>query len=122
MVTSVLMYFLITYFVQTSVGPEHLAAAIADRKRVRVEAALAREFEVEISRREVILTADVSLLRVTFGERVLFETGRYELGEPGRVILRRLASVIRGLANAGDQPRLYEQIQIEGHTDSRRLD
>src|SRR5437588_8823129 len=91
MLTSLLMFFLLIYFVQHNVNPASLAAEIARTKQQVFTEVFNREFANEIQRKEIRLTPDVNLLQVTFGEEILFPLGRYSLQPRGETMLRRLA-------------------------------
>src|SRR5205823_2239903 len=86
----------------------------------RFEDVFDREFAAEIERKEIRLSADVNLLQVTFGEEILFPLGRYTLQSRGETMLGRLASVVHAVDSSSQSP-LYDQIQIEGHTDSTNM-
>ncbi len=121
MLTSLLMFFLLIHFVQNNVNPAGLASEIARQKQVRFNDVFQREFAAEIARGEIRFVSDVNLLQITFGEEILFSVSRYELQPRGQVMLRRLAHAVQTLDTASRQP-LYDQIQIEGHTDSTNMD
>jgi flagellar motor protein MotB len=120
MLTSLLMFFLLIYFVQHNVNPASLAAEIARTKQQRFTEVFNREFANEIERQEIRLTPDVNLLQVTFGEEILFPLGTYKLQPRGETMLRRLAAVVHQVDSSAQSP-LYDQIQIEGHTDSANM-
>lgn len=116
MLTSLLMFFMLIYFVQHNVNPASLAGEIARQKQHRFNEVFEAEFANEIRSGAIGLKPDVNLLQITFGEGILFEPGEYRLQRRGQTMLRRLAGVIHKL-DASSQSRLYDQIQIEGHTD-----
>jgi len=116
MLTSVLMIFLMIYFVQHLLNPENLAAAIAQQKQNQFVAIFRREFNNELKSNDVRLKSDVNLLQITFGEGILFQPAEHDLQPAGKNALARLAKVFQQLP-AADGQELYEQIQIEGHTD-----
>jgi flagellar motor protein MotB len=120
MLTSLLMFFMLIYFVQHNVNPASLAAEIARGKQQRFTAVFNREFATEIERKEIRLTPDVNLLQVTFGEEILFPLGHYMLQPRGEAMLRRLAGVVQQVDHSSQSP-LYDQIQIEGHTDNTNM-
>jgi flagellar motor protein MotB len=120
MLTSLLMFFMLIYFVQHNVNPSTVAAEIARQKQRRFTDVFNREFASEIDRGEIRLSPDVNLLQITFGEEILFPVGHYELQQRGVTMLRRLASVVRKLDISSQSP-LYDQIQIEGHTDTSQM-
>lgn len=120
MLTSLLMFFMLVGFVQQHVNPASLAAEKAHQKQQRFADVFRREFARELERQDITLVADVNLMQITFGEEILFGTGEYKLRPRGEMMLQRLAAVIRKLDRSSQSP-VYDQIQIEGHTDNRRL-
>jgi flagellar motor protein MotB len=121
MLTSLLMFFMLIYFVEHNVNPASLATEIARQKQQRFDKIFEAEFAEEIRRGAIGLQPDVNLLQITFGEGILFQSGHYALQPHGEAMLRRLASVIHRL-DATSKSRLYDQIQIEGHTDSTAME
>jgi chemotaxis protein MotB len=77
---------------------------------------------MDIARGDIRFVSDVNLLQITFGEEILFPVSRYELQPRGQAMLRRLAATMHKLDTAATKEPLYDQIQIEGHTDSTRMD
>lgn len=120
MLTSLLMFFLLVSFVQHNVNPATLGAEIAHQKERRFSAIFEREFAAEMARGEIRIASDLNLLQVTFGEEILFPSAEYRLQPRGQMMLRRLARVVQQLDGSAESP-LYDQIQIEGHTDDRTL-
>lgn len=120
MLTSLLMFFLLIYFVQNNVNPAGLEAEIARQKQERFNEVFRREFAEEIARGDIRFVPEVNLLQITFGEEILFPFARYELQPRGQVMLRRLARAVRTVDTTSPTPT-YDQIQIEGHTDSTRM-
>lgn len=114
MLTSILMVFLLIYFVQYYFNSGNLESAIAENRRDIFKRTLEREFSGE---KEVLLTAELNSLRITFGEGVLFKPTDYQLQPKGEVVLTKLAEVFNTTRStlSGQQP--YKEIQIEGHTD-----
>jgi chemotaxis protein MotB len=117
MLTSLLMFFLLVFFVGNRVNPAGLAAEIARQKQERFTDVFHREFAAEIERGEIGLVSDVNLLQITFGEEILFPVSEYRLQSRGMAMLRRLAYTVHALDGASEEA-VYDQIQIEGHTDS----
>ncbi len=120
MLTSLLMFFMLIYFVQRNVNPSTVALEIARTKQQKFTQVFDREFSQEIARGEIRLSSDVNLLQITFGEEILFPVGQYALQSRGATVMHRLAAVVRELDTSSQAP-LYDQIQIEGHTDSTRM-
>ncbi len=115
MLTSLLMFFLLIYFVEHNFSSASAELAIARQKQAQFTAVLQREFSREIGAGQVAYSTHLNLLQIRFGEGVLFRPGEHELLPQGRRLLGRLAGVFASLDERGAQ--LYEQIQIEGHTD-----
>lgn len=115
MLTSLLMFFLLIYFVEQNFGAGSAELAVARQKQAQFAASFGREFRREIDAGQVAYSADLKLLQIRFGEGVLFRPGEHELLPQGRRLLGRLTRVFHSLDERG--AHLYEQIQIEGHTD-----
>jgi len=116
MLTSMLMFFLLIYFVESNFSSASAQLAIARQKQAQFAAVLHQEFAAEIAAGQVADSADLNLLQVRFGDGVLFEPGRYELHPRGAALLARLRTVFQRVDDDG-RDRLYDQIQVEGHTD-----
>ncbi|HEX6910723.1 MAG TPA: OmpA family protein [Longimicrobium sp.] len=115
MLTSLLMFFLLMYFVEQNFSSASAELSVARQKQAQFAFTLRREFSGEIAAGQVAYSADLKLLQIRFGEGVLFRPGEHELLPQGQRLLGRLARVFHSLDGPGTQ--LYEQIQIEGHTD-----
>lgn len=116
MLTSMLMFFLLVYFVESNFGSASAQLAIARQKQALFVSVLHREFAAEIAAGQVADSADLNLLQIRFGDGVLFEPGSYQLHPRGTALLLRLRDVFHRVDGQGSG-LLYEQIQIEGHTD-----
>jgi flagellar motor protein MotB len=116
MLTSMLMFFLLVYFVESNFGSASAQLAIARQKQALFVSVLRQEFAAEIAAGQVADSANLNLLQIRFGDGVLFEPGSYQLHPRGAALLRRLRDVFHRVDGQGTG-LLYEQIQIEGHTD-----
>lgn len=116
MLTSMLMFFLLLYFVEHNFNAASAELAIAKQKQARFVSVLHEEFSDEMRAGQVGDSTQLNLLQIRFGDGVLFEPGSYQLHPRGAALLRRLATVFQRVNVASSGP-LYEQIQIEGHTD-----
>lgn len=119
MLTSILMVFLLIYFVQYYLSNDNLEAALALQRRDHFKTLFMQEFDGE---KDISLVAELNTLRISFGERVLFERKKYELQHRGAEMLEKLAQVFHKTQSAISMARTYKEIQIEGHTDSDSLD
>jgi flagellar motor protein MotB len=115
MLTSLLMFFLLIYFVEHHFSSGSAELAVAQSRQAQFTRVLEREFSREIAAGQVAYSHDLKLLQVRFGEGVLFRPGDHELLPAGRRLLGRLTRVFHSLDGHG--ATLYEQVQIEGHTD-----
>ena len=115
MLTSLLMFFLLIYFVEHNFSSASAQLAIARQKQAQFAERLEREFRREIAAGQVAYSTDLKLLQIRFGEGVLFRPGEHVLLPQGRRLLGRLARVFQSVEGQGTE--LYEQVQIEGHTD-----
>ena len=115
MLTSLLMFFLLIYFVEHNFSSASAELSIARQKQAQFTHVLQREFSREIAAGQVAYSTNLNRLQIRFGEGVLFRPGEHELLPQGRRLLGRLAGVFHSLDERGAQ--LYEQVQIEGHTD-----
>ena len=116
MLTSMLMFFLLLYFVESNFGSASAQLAIARQKQAQFVEVFRQEFSAEIAAGQVADSADLNLLQIRFGDGVLFDPGSYRLHPRGAGLLRRLASVFHQVDGTA-AGALYEQVQVEGHTD-----
>jgi chemotaxis protein MotB len=120
MLTSMLMFFLLLYFVEHRFGARSAELANARQRQQEFAALFQDEFRDEIAAGDISVTEIFQILQIRFGERVLFRTGSSELLPQGESIMGRLARVL-SQAGGGMTGAMYEQIQIEGHTDDQPL-
>lgn len=115
LVTSSLMLFLLLTFLQTSFSAASLEAIEARARQDRFLRSFDSEFASEIAAGTVAVARNVDFLQITFSDRVLFDSGEFRLLPRGRQVLSRCAAVFAGSGTT------FQQIQVEGHTDRRRL-
>lgn len=116
MLTSMLMFFLLIYFVESNFSSASAQLAIARQKQALFGSVMHQELAAEIAAGDVSESTNLNLLQIRFGDGVLFAPGSYELHPRGAALLRRLRTVFHLVDGRGDG-LLYEQIQVEGHTD-----
>jgi flagellar motor protein MotB len=85
-------------------------AARARAAQLRLEHALKSHFSDAKDSVEIHLSPN--LLQISFSKNLLFETREYEMENKGQAIVERAAKVL--ISSEVE----YEQIQVEGHTDS----
>lgn len=113
LITAALMVFLLVTFVQTVLDPDRLEALIARSQQARFLDHFEAEFADEIDRGVIRFERRLTYLQITFSDLLLFDSGDYRLKGLGRTILQRCARIFARAGSSG-----YEQIQVEGHTDS----
>jgi flagellar motor protein MotB len=118
MLTSILMIFLLIYFVQYYLRNDNLEAAIAEQRRDIFRGSFEQQFSGD---KDVSIRPELHSLRVTFGEGVLFEPAKSELQPRGKKALAKLAQVFNTTRAAISDQRPYKEIQIAGHTDQDNL-
>lgn len=112
MLTSVLMIFLLVYFIQATLGQKDFEAELIRQKQADFVDLFKQTFATEISNHTVAITNDLNLVQITFSDRILFPSRQYQLQDAGKDALRRCAI----LFTKSHQPA-FKQIQVEGHTD-----
>lgn len=115
-VTSSLMMFVLIAFLKSSLSLENLDALAIHRVQDRFLVLLDQEFAAEKASGVVRTERHLDFLQITFSDRLLFDSGEYQLQPAGQAVLTRCA---RLLTLAGFHS--YRQIQVEGHTDDRTL-
>jgi flagellar motor protein MotB len=120
MLTSMLMFFLLLYFVEHHFNSGSAELAVARQRQARFTQVFNEEFRNEIAAGDITATPDLKILQIRFGERVLFHSRSYDLLPSGQALMERLARVLHRFDDAADG-EFYEQIQIEGHTDDLPL-
>jgi flagellar motor protein MotB len=112
MLTSVLMIFLLIYFIQATLGHKDLEAELVRKNQQTFADGFRRQFSKEIAGRTVAVEQGLNLIQITFSDKILFPQGEYELQQAGKDVLRRCATIFNRSTQSG-----FKQIQVEGHTD-----
>lgn len=113
LVTSALMVFLLLSFIQTFLNVDEIEALVTRNQQQRFLEVFRQEFHAELDSGEIAVERHLNFLQVTFSDGVLFDSGEHLLKPRGKRVLRRCSRVLSEAASTG-----YEQIQVEGHTDS----
>lgn len=87
------------------------AAAQQALERARVD--LLKELAEEVKRGEIFVELRGKDLVVDVSDKVLFDTGKAEINERGRQVLRQVAGTLRGMKD--------HVFQVSGHTDAARI-
>lgn len=116
LVTSALMVFLLVSFIQTVLNLDQLEAVVTQAQQARFLKEFEAEFRDELDAGVIAVERHVNFLQITFSDRVLFASAEHRLQARGRSMLRRCARLFAQAGASG-----YQQIQVEGHTDSLPL-
>jgi chemotaxis protein MotB len=116
MLTSVLMIFLLVYFIQATLGRKDPEAEAIRSSQEKFVAFFQDEFEREMKDKSIEIKSDLNLVQIRFSDRILFDPGEYRLKPVGEAALRRCAVIFTKSAPSG-----FRQIQVEGHTDATPL-
>ena len=111
-ITSVLIIMFLLYIMKGIAGGE-MEAIRARQAMQKLQSAIEQRFQRAGLERVVRCQYSTNILRVTFSDAVLFDTRQYHLQPRGRQVLAICADTLK----SPDAPP-YEQIQVEGHTDS----
>lgn len=111
---TVLMVFVLQSFLRTTLNVEVLEAAKLQQAQDRLRKSLRSEFQREVQDETVTFAAKPNLLQIRFADRILFKPSRFSLEYAGEDVLRRCARVL-------SQASSFEEIQIEGHTDTSQF-
>jgi len=117
MLTSVLMIFLLIYFIQATLAHKDLEAEVIRQNQARFAAGFRQNFAKEIVNQTVSIEQGLNLIQITFSDKILFPSKKYELQPVGKEVLRRCAIIFNQSARSG-----FKQIQVEGHTDNHGFD
>ena len=113
LVTSALMVFLLLTFIQTVLNMDEIEALVTRNQQARFLRSFDEAFREELDDGVIAEERHLNYLQITFSDRILFDSGEYRLKPAGRQMLARCGRVLKEAEVSG-----YEQIQVEGHTDS----
>jgi chemotaxis protein MotB len=108
-VTLILLFYI---FAQAVISSQTSAALLLIQQRQRDLKAEVLAALPDASRKDVNIIEDGNLLRITFADRVLFETAQADLKPAGIEMLGAIGGVLQRRLSS------FRQIQIEGHTDN----
>jgi chemotaxis protein MotB len=117
MLTSVLMIFLLVYFIQATLGQKDLEAQLIRRNQEKFISVFRQEFAGELGEKKVAIKQDLNLIQITFSDQILFDSKAYKLKPEGEKNLRRCAVIFNKSIQSG-----FKQVQVEGHTDNRNFE
>ena len=89
-----------------------------EKKQDTIQEAFEKQFADEIKRGIIAIERDGNLQRFMFSDRILFKTAEAELQPLGRITLTAVGRLLQHYKTDEQGKRLYQSVQIEGHTDN----
>ena len=89
-----------------------------EKKQDTIQAAFEKRFANEIRQGIISIERDGNLQRFMFSDRILFNTDKAKLRPLGRMTLTAVGRLLQQHKTDAEGQRLYQSIQIEGHTDN----
>ncbi len=117
LITSTLMVFMLVTTLGTVFASDDMEAALMRARQAKFLEDFQQEFAAEIGRNEIRVERHLDFVQILFSDGVLFRLGDHHLEAAGQRLVARCARVFAQAGASG-----YEQIQVEGHTDSVPLD
>jgi chemotaxis protein MotB len=114
-VTSVLILMFLLYIAKDIAGGE-LEAMRARRAMAALQNMIEKRYREANLQDVVHCQYSTNILRISFSDAVLFDTGKYAIQPRGHIALQVCARALK----SPSAPR-FAQIQVEGHTDSNPL-
>jgi chemotaxis protein MotB len=116
LVVATLMIFILAAFLRETLSVEEIKTLIIRHQQEEFSDVFEDAFRAEIYQKTIEVKRDQGFLQITFSNRVLFEEGDYDLSLEGAKLLARVANTLGHAQNTR-----YDQIQVEGHTDTTPL-
>jgi flagellar motor protein MotB len=117
MLITTLMSVILVYFLQTVFNVGNLEALKIEKHQDEFVQNFDRTFAVEKGKKQIDIKRSLNLIRIIFNNEILFQSGEYQLQPQGRLMLERIADLFKT-----SNTRNIRQIQVEGHTDDRRVE
>ena len=114
---AMLLIFLFFIFIQFVSNSKLFLKMQMEKKQDTVENAFKEKFADEIEQGTITIERDGNLQRFTFSDHILFKLNEAELQPKGRNILGRVGKFLQQHRTDKEGQKLYQSIQIEGHTD-----
>lgn len=115
---AMLLIFLFFLFMQFVSNSKLIAKMRMEKKQNTIQEAFEQRFAKEIRQGTISIYRDGNLQRFMFSDRILFKTAEAELQPLGRLTLTAVGKLLRDYTTDNQGERLYQSIQIEGHTDN----
>lgn len=115
---AMLLIFLFFLFIQFVSNSKLILKIRMEKKQDTIQEAFEKRFTNEINQDIISIERDGNLQRFRFSDRILFRTGEAELQPIGRRMLIAVGILLEHYKTDEKGQRLYQNIQIEGHTDN----
>lgn len=115
---AMLLIFLFFLFIQFVSNSKLILKIRMEKKQDTIQEAFEKQFAEEIKRGIIEIERDGNLQRFMFSDRILFKTAEAELQPLGRITLTAVGKLLQHYKTDKEGQRLYQSVQIEGHTDN----
>lgn len=115
---AMLLIFLFFLFIQFVSNSKLLLKIRMEKKQDTIQEAFEKEFADEIKEGIITIARDGNLQRFMFSDRILFNTAEAELQPLGQMTLTAVGRLLQRYKMDDQGQRLYQRIQIDGHTDN----
>ena len=115
---AMLLIFLFFIFVQFVSNSKLFLKIRMEKKQDTIQEAFEKRFANEINREIITIKRDGNLQRFTFSDHILFNTDEAQLQPLGRSTLTAVGRLLQDYNTDDQGQKLYQSIQIEGHTDN----
>ena len=115
---AMLLIFLFFLFIQFVSNSKLILKIRMEKKQDTIQKAFEKRFANEIKQGIISIERDGNLQRFMFSDRILFNTDKAKLRPLGRMTLTAVGRLLQQHKMDAEGQRLYQSIQIEGHTDN----
>lgn len=115
---AMLLIFLFFLFIQFIANSKLILKIRMEKKQETIQEAFARKFAAEIANGTITIERDGNLQRFSFSDRILFKTAEAELQPLGQTTLTAVGRLLQRYKTDAKGQRLYQSVQINGHTDN----
>ena len=115
---AMLLIFLFFLFIQFIANSKLILKIRMEKKQETIQEAFARKFAAEIANGTITIERDGNLQRFSFSDRILFKTAEAELQPLGQTTLTAVGRLLQHYKTDAKGQRLYQSVQINGHTDN----
>ena len=115
---AMLLIFLFFLFIQFVSNSKLILKIQMEKKQNTIQEAFEKRFANEIKQGIISIERDGNLQRFMFSDRILFKTAEAELQPLGQMTLTAVGRLLERYKIDEKGQRLYQKIQIEGHTDN----